>query len=374
MDFIPNTNGIQSLANYSVTPLNAGATYTGTAEQNLANEAFVSVKTDQNGTLYAEFSIDGTNWDSSLSYSVTASTNEIHRFIKGARYIRIRFTNTSASNQTYFRLALFFGNFGPLTSSLNSVLSSDSDALTTRAITDETATAEGKFIGREIENKFGRNPDVDAAEDIWDGGGDYTGFPTSTLETVTVISSSTNDAAAGTGARTMRIFGLDGSFNQIQEDLILNGTSGVTSVNTYRRIYRAFVLTAGSGNYNAGTLTIRHTTTTANVFSVMPVATNIAQITSYTIPAGYTGYLKNIVITMLDTTANQAVIALWRRDFGGVPRITRPHAVSTTNLFNFVPYGGIRIAEKSDFVFRAISVLNTNADITISYDLLLVAN
>lgn len=61
MDYIPNTNGIQSVVNSSTTALNSGASFTGTGEQNNASEVLVSLKTDQNGTLYIEFSVDGSN-------------------------------------------------------------------------------------------------------------------------------------------------------------------------------------------------------------------------------------------------------------------------------------------------------------------------
>lgn len=167
---------------------------------------------------------------------------------------------------------------------------------------------------------------------------------------------------------------MDSDYNQQQEDLTLNGTSGVTSVNTYRRVYRAFILTAGSGNTNVGTLTIRHTTTTGNVFSVIPIGYGQALLTAYTIPAGYTGYMRRYIISMLDTTSNQAAIAIWRRDNGGAVRLTRPLLVNTSSPTVIDVYGGVRFSEKCDLIFRALSVLNTNADISVQYDLLLVAN
>jgi hypothetical protein len=93
------------------------------------------VKTDQAGTLYMEFSPDGVNADSSLSFSVAAATNEIHRLTVTRLYYRTRFTNTSGSAQTYFRLQTLFGsNQPPLTAPLNGSISSDSDSMTTRSI------------------------------------------------------------------------------------------------------------------------------------------------------------------------------------------------------------------------------------------------
>jgi hypothetical protein len=81
-----------------------------------------------------EFSPDGTNWDSSLSFSVSAGVNEVHRLSVTRRYFRARFTNTSVSNQTYFRMQVLFGAQVHLTSKLDSTVQDDNDALVTRSV------------------------------------------------------------------------------------------------------------------------------------------------------------------------------------------------------------------------------------------------
>lgn len=135
MSFIPSADGKTSASNNSTATLNAGATYTGTAEDvSLYPSVTVAVKTDQAGTLYMQFSPDGTNWDSSLSFSVAAAVNEVHRLSVTRKYYRTVFTNTSGSNQTYFRLQTLFGRQAPLTSALNSTVQSDADSLVTRSV------------------------------------------------------------------------------------------------------------------------------------------------------------------------------------------------------------------------------------------------
>ena len=60
-------------------------------------------------------------------------------------------------------------------------------------------------------NKFGRNADIDVGtEDIWGAGGTWV-EPTAAT-TVAVVSSSASDASAGTGARTITVNGLNGSY------------------------------------------------------------------------------------------------------------------------------------------------------------------
>jgi hypothetical protein len=139
MTYISQKNKV-STANSSTATLNAGLTFTGAAEDVLQYESVVmACKTDQAGTLYIDFSPDGTNWDSTLSFAVAAATNEVHRITVTRRYCRVRFTNTSISNQTYFRLQTTFGTFKTLTSSLNSTIQPDADGLITRSvITGET--------------------------------------------------------------------------------------------------------------------------------------------------------------------------------------------------------------------------------------------
>ena len=128
-------SGNVDLNNSTTTPLNASTTYTGTGTDVSAYPSVVvACKTDKDGTLYIEFSPDNTNWDSSLSFSVSAGVNEVHRLSVTRRYFRVRFTNTSITNQTYLRLQSLLGSQQALTSALNSTVQSDADSLVTRSI------------------------------------------------------------------------------------------------------------------------------------------------------------------------------------------------------------------------------------------------
>ena len=61
-----NSVGIESAGNSTTTPLLASTTFTGVAEQNYFDQVGVQLKTDAEGTLYFDFSTDGTNWDSTF--------------------------------------------------------------------------------------------------------------------------------------------------------------------------------------------------------------------------------------------------------------------------------------------------------------------
>jgi hypothetical protein len=78
---------------------------------------------------------------------------------------------------------------------------------------------------------------------------------------------------------------LDGDLdNESVEYVILNGTTAVDTVGTYRRQSRGRGLIAGSGLVNAGGITSRQKTTTANVMMVMPIGANQTTIAAYTVP------------------------------------------------------------------------------------------
>ncbi len=170
-------------------------------------------------------------------------------------------------------------------------------------------------------HKFGRNPDIDNApgtfEAIWNGGADYTGFDATGAETVEVVSSSTDDDAAGTGARTIVVQGLDGNYAKISETVILDGTTAVDTANTYIRLDRMRVATAGSGGANVGTITASQKTS-GTVFAAMPIGYNQTMIAAWTVPAGKTAYLASWFASLADKATAECNIRLLWRPFGEV--------------------------------------------------------
>jgi hypothetical protein len=105
---------------------------------------------------------------------------------------------------TFLRAQVFYGAKNTLTSPLNASVEADADSAVVRTVPFEITVAAGLMQGFEINKKFGRNEDIDTdsePEDIWHGGGPYTGQPTSgSAETVTVVSDNANDTAGGTGS------------------------------------------------------------------------------------------------------------------------------------------------------------------------------
>lgn len=89
-------------------------------------------------------------------------------------------------------------------------------------------------------------------EVIWGESAAYTP-QTAALSTPYCASSSANDAAAGTGARTISVKGADTAFTRFNETVTMNGTASVNLVTTNVLFIDSIeVLTAGSGLLNAG--------------------------------------------------------------------------------------------------------------------------
>jgi hypothetical protein len=238
------------------------------------------------------------------------------------------------------------------------------------------AAALGLAPGYAYIEKVGFNPDVDAAsapEDVWNGGGLYTGFP-SVSETLELFSSSAADTAAGTGARTVRLVGLDADGRAQFENVTLNGTTPVVTLNTWSRVNRAYVLGAGSGGANVGGITIRHSSTTANVFAVLPPGRNQTQVANYTIPAGFRGLVTHlrVAVSNQQSTAQEAEVQLLVRESGGVFRVRRPLIVSTLAAGDDVMAGGIRCEAGADIVVRVADATADNLTVVSRMEITLV--
>lgn len=169
------------------------------------------------------------------------------------------------------------------------------------------AVSQGLVDGASSVAKFGKNEATTTGDDIWAGTGPYNFYPTNALA-VELVSTSTNDVDQGTGAWTILVQGLDADLYQIQELVTLNGTTAVPLTNTYRRVYRAIVLTCGALPTNAGDIEIREAGDGEIAGVVLANEGQTVQ-TPYTIPRGKTGYLYQTYAGLADDDkAGESVI------------------------------------------------------------------
>lgn len=226
--------------------------------------------------------------------------------------------------------------------------------------------------------KFGANADIDSSnETVWDHGGLYS-YPSS-ASTVFVSSSSTNDAAAGTGARTVVVVGLDADYNEITETVSLNGQTQVETTASFLRVYRAFVDSAGSGGTAAGDIYIATTgassgVPTGTVYAKITLGENQTLMAVYTVPAGYTLYVTKGNISSGTETANKFIIGRFSaRPLGGVFR-TQAKVTLADGFIDFDWEFPLRIPEKTDIEARAQGSGNDSHQVAASFEGVLIRN
>jgi len=223
----------------------------------------------------------------------------------------------------------------------------------------ELQVARGQVDGHKTLFKFGINGDVGTSvETVWAQGGTYV-YPASAT-VMKISSSSADDTSAGTGARTISIAGLDSSYNEISETVILDGQTAVNTVNSYLRISRMFVVTAGSGATAAGTIYAGTGTVTsgvpATVYGMIALNANQTQMAFWTVPAGYTLYLTGLFYTSGNTNANAWTnFQLIQRPLGGVFRQQSSSRVPGNGDFVVDLHTPLAFAEKTDIEVRAVA-------------------
>lgn len=190
----------------------------------------------------------------------------------------------------------------------------------------------GQIMGHSSLTIFGYNPDVDTSEEsIWPDGGTV---PHPTVAAVLKVSStSANDASAGTGARTVRIEGLDGSYKEVSETVTLNGQTAVNTINSYLYVNQLYVTSVGSGEANAGVINVGTGTVTGGVpavlYDLIETGYNTRTTAHYCVPAGYTAYLVQGAITTGQASGSTSVTGFLKQH--GPDGILRVAAVSTLN-------------------------------------------
>lgn len=368
MAYTPNRNKTSSL-NSTTTPLNTLITYTGTWEDvSNFNSLITAVKTDQDGIMYIDFSPDGTNADSTLTFTLTSGVNEVHRITITRRYARVRIYNSSASNQTYLRLQTMFGSQTNLTSALNSTIQSDADATLVRPLDFNLMVAEGLYLDRANTIKDGLNLDIDTAtvpQDLWTSGGTYTGFVDTAAAAELVVA----------GADTGTVY-----YSYMATDTDLDytfGTKAITGAGTYslgHNIWRCnFMYFVASTNvFNVGLMTIRHTATPANIFCTIIAGYSQSYCAAYTVPYNSAIYLDRVSGSVRGSTSGSLDGFIYYKAFGESPRLRFPFELQFGTLyFDDIDYL-VKIPSRTDIMPRIITSSANNLSAKISYRLIKV--
>ena len=297
------TSPVQSTLNSTSSTLAAGATYTGTFELAPRSMVLAQSFSDQDGTLFFDFSVDGVNADSTFPASGTvasAGTPLVQPAAVSARYFRVRYVNGS-SPQTVFRLGTSYSDVTNFYSHMNQPYGFSSPAILTRSPWTWLDVAQGLSTGLSSVKKFGRNESVGTSFVPICIGGIYRTPQASGATSLRIkAGGDANDTAVGAGARQVTLIGLDQNFNEITETLATAGASASSSTTqTFTRLYRIFVSESGTyasatAGSHAGSIVIENGSggTDWGSISVTDFPKSQSEIGAFSAPAGSTGFVK----------------------------------------------------------------------------------
>lgn len=224
--------------------------------------------------------------------------------------------------------------------------------------------ARGLVAGHRSVVVFGFAPDVDTTETtVWPGVG-LLAHPSSAI-TLKVSSTNANDTASGSGARTVRIDGLDTNFDEISETVSLNGQTAVLTTQLFRRVNYATVLTAGASASAEGDIYIGTGVVTtgvpATVYQIIKQSNNNTVTGHFTIPAGYTGYVMQGLFSAGQPGGSAQVQG--RLLVSGTDGIRHIAAVTTVNngVADYQFEFPIPVPEKCDVEATALGSSNNNS-------------
>lgn len=154
-------------------------------------------------------------------------------------------------------------------------------------------------------------------------------------------------------------------------------TTTGTTTNTGITGFRAHTMRFDTGTdttFNIGLITLRHRTTTANVFLTILEGRSQSNYAVYRVPAGSTGYIKRIHGSIRRSTSATVDGALWVRTNGGSPRFRRPFTIGQTSRLIDDIYPGAAIEEKSDITLRILASTASNVEVTAGFDIVIIKN
>lgn len=159
-------------------------------------------------------------------------------------------------------------------------------------------------------------PEIQDAADVWEGAS--VAQPgliyLEVSELLAIQSDSAQDALLGSGARRIRISGLDATYAEITEDVILAGVTAVFTIQAFLRVNDVQVLIAGAGGGVEGSVVIEGSGSALVQAVLTPESGNRSQQSHFTIPVNRTGY---IVASRFSADISETRFDLQARQLGG---------------------------------------------------------
>jgi hypothetical protein len=229
------------------------------------------------------------------------------------------------------------------------------------------AVAAGRFNELALKGTSGLNEAVGSSHETIAPQGGLVNTLTS-AEVLKVSSADTNDTnSGGTGARRVRLIGIDDNGEEAQEDVLLNGTGVVSTTTSFQHINQARVQKAGSGGVNAGKISIFANDGTT-LLQQISAGENQTQQATYAVPTNKKGYLTSFMCS----STEEALISIWvSPNPAGVPyfqKLTTVVTAGSSNVYQLpnpfpIPSGG-------RMEFRAKKLGSTDAKVSADFQML----
>ena len=236
----------------------------------------------------------------------------------------------------------------------------------------------GTVDGVKYVNKFGENPDIDAADGFLSIWGPKARYTQSTTANINRISSSN----AGDTTQVIEILGLDSNFDEVTVYDTLSGQTVDTLTTNLRFIYR--MKNIGSSDLVGTVYAYVDTSTvasgvpsvTANIRAQIINGNNQTLMAIYQVPRNYTAFVYVFDYSLSKkTVATASSVRMRVKDFGKASRITDISALSSvgTSTHSHDYFLPVVVQEKSLIEFTADASAN-NTGVSVSFCVVLVKN
>lgn len=175
---------------------------------------------------------------------------------------------------------------------------------------------------------------------------------------IVISSTSSSDDSSDIGARSVKINGLNSTFNEVSENIIMNGTSDVYLSTQMTEVNSAEVLTSGGLYCNAGTLKIFNTDTnggtSANPMCAIPMNYGLHQNSQYCVPLGYSLIIQKVMIS--SHCEDESEILFNKYKWGNSDTNINKHRIKTYHLHSSTTVNEdvhLNIREKERFTITA---------------------
>lgn len=411
-----NVKGIVDGNNSTSSTLSANGVFTGKKTEILNyGISFINVYTDVASAtdgLSIEQSSDGVNWDHCDCYTVNAGAAKNYSINPHAKYYRVVYTNGAVAQSAFRMQTILKGNSKPSSHRIQDSIADDDDAELVKAvltgknngsfvnvrttldgnltISDNSsglAIAKGDVSKHSFIHKFGNAPDFDTSDGevtVWDGAEDGATWENMVYDyssSADIDSISSSDAG---DTVEIEILGLDSDYNAVTQTITLNGQTRVALTTSLVRVFR--MINANSTNlvghvfcYVNGSITGGVPDDASTIRSIIQPENNQTEMAVYTIPNGYTGYMRSwYAATAGASKTSDYIIRLKARPTGGVFQLKHKSSINETGSSHvqhqYIEPEVFQAKTDLEMTVEMTAAGGTGANISAGFDIVLVEN